>query len=143
MTPVRRLDHVAIAVRDTDRAVAEFSARLGLRQVHSEELSRPPVRLTYLDSGNCFIQLVQPLSATAEIAAWLDEHGEGVHHVCFAVDDVTAAVTAIGGETPIALGSGRGRASAFVPGNVYGMRIECTQFKHEQDVERSAGWLAG
>jgi methylmalonyl-CoA/ethylmalonyl-CoA epimerase len=143
MTRVRRLDHVAIAVRDTDSAVAELSARLGLRQVHSEELSRPAVRLTYLDAGNCFIQLVQPLSPDAEVAAWLDEHGEGVHHVCFGVDDVAAAVAAIGGETPSAVGSGRGRASAFVPGSLHGMRIECTQFEREQDVERSPGWLAG
>lgn len=143
MTPVRRLDHVAIAVRDADSAVAEFSARLGLRQVHSEELSRPAVRLTYLDAGNCFIQLVQPLSPDAEIAAWLDEHGEGVHHVCFGVDDVAAAVAAIGGEAPSAVGSGRGRVSAFVPGSLHGMRIECTQFEREEDIERSPGWLAG
>lgn len=143
MTPVRRLDHVAIAVRDTDSAVAEFSARLGLRQVHSEEVSRLAVRLTYLDAGNCFIQLVQPLSPDAEIAAWLDEHGEGVHHVCFGVDDVAAAVARIAGdETPIALGSGRGRTSAFVPGSLHGMTVECTQFRREEDVEQSAGWLA-
>lgn len=143
MTRVRRLDHVAIAVRDTNSALAEFSIRLGLRRVHSEELSRPAVRLTYLDAGNCFIQLVQPLSPEAEIAAWLDEHGEGVHHVCFGVDDVATAVAAIGGETPSAVGSGRGRVSAFVPGSLHGMRIECTQFEREQDVERSPGWLAG
>ncbi len=92
MSAIRRLDHVAIAVRDSVRAAADFEERLGIRAVHSEELAQPPVRLTYLDAGNCFIQLVEPLSADAELAAWLDAHGEGLHHVCFGVDDVASAV---------------------------------------------------
>jgi methylmalonyl-CoA/ethylmalonyl-CoA epimerase len=144
VSPVRRLDHVAIAVRDSARAAADLAARLGLRVVHSEELERPPVRLTYLDAGNCFIQLVEPLSEDAEVAAWLDEHGEGLHHVCFGVDDVEGAVTDIsGGEPPAALGSGRGRPSAFVPGELHGVRVECTLFSHEDDVVGSQGWLPG
>jgi methylmalonyl-CoA/ethylmalonyl-CoA epimerase len=142
MSQVRRLDHLAIAVRDTDRAVAELSGRLGLREAHREELSEPPVRLTYLDAGNCFIQLVEPLSPTAEIATWLDEHGEGVHHVCFGVDDVSEAIAEIGrGERPERLGSGRGRPSGFVPSSIRGVRIECTRFVGAEDVERTAGWL--
>ncbi|HET8673248.1 MAG TPA: VOC family protein [Thermoleophilaceae bacterium] len=141
MTPVRRLDHVAIAVRDSARAAADFEKRLGIRAVHSEELSQPPVRLTYLDAGNCFIQLVEPLSPDDELASWLDEQGEGIHHVCFGVDDVPAAVAEIsGGEPPAALGSGRGRPSAFVPGELHGVRLECTRFSREDDVD---GTLAG
>jgi methylmalonyl-CoA/ethylmalonyl-CoA epimerase len=141
VSPVRRLDHVAIAVRDSQRAAAELGRRLGLREVHTEELERPPVRLTYLDAGNCFIQLVEPLSEDAEVAAWLDEHGEGVHHVCFGVDDLERAVAEIGGEAPAALGSGRGRPSAFVPGELHGMRVECTRFSLAEDVEHTRGWL--
>ena len=80
---VRRLDHVALAVRDGERAAAELHERLGLAVVHREELARPRVRLTYLDAGNGFIQLVEPLDGTSEVARWLEEHGEGVHHVCF------------------------------------------------------------
>jgi methylmalonyl-CoA/ethylmalonyl-CoA epimerase len=139
---VRRLDHVALAVRDSDRAAAELHDRLGLRVVHREELAQSHVRLTYLDAGNGFIQLVEPLDDASDVARWLDEHGEGVHHVCFGVDDVSAAVAAIaGGEQPHRLGSGRGRPSAFVPAMICGMRVECTEFSHGEDVERSPGWL--
>ena len=142
MTVVRRLDHVALAVRDSEGAARDLHDRLGLDVVHTEELSRPRVRLTYLDAGNGFIQLVEPLDGESEVARWLDEHGEGVHHVCFGVDDVAESVARIGGgPRPDQLGSGRGRPSAFVPEPIRGMRVECTRFSHAEDVERSRGWL--
>lgn len=144
MSPVRRLDHIAIAVRDTDRAAADLSERLGLREVHREDRSQPPIRLTYLDAGNCFVQLMEPLAADGELARWIDEHGEGVHHVCFGVDDVAASVAEIGRtDTPAQLGGGRGRPSAFVPDRVHGVRIECTRFVYEEDVVATEGWLQG
>lgn len=144
MTPIRRLDHVAVVVRDTNRALEYFRDRLGLVVVHSEELKSPRVKLTYLDTGNAYVQLVEPLDPKHELARWLNENGEGVHHVCFGVDDVplTAAELASAGAPPVSLANGRGRASAFVPGRIsHGFRIECTEFRLEEDVHAVSGWL--
>lgn len=144
MTPIRRLDHVAIAVRDTEQALRHFRDRLGLRVAYSEELEPPRVRLTYLDAGNAYVQLVEPLELDHELARWIDEHGEGVHHVCFGVDDPLAAASELApeGAPAPAAGSGRGRISSFVPGDLpSGVRIECTEFRYEEDVERTSGWL--
>jgi methylmalonyl-CoA epimerase len=143
VTP-RRLDHVAIAVRDTEEALLAFRDRLGLRVVQSEEIPTPHVRLTYLDCGNTFLQLVEPLDPKLEIARWIDENGEGVHHICFGVDEVLEVARKLSpsGEKPAA-GSGRGRVSAFVPGPpVHGVRIECTEFRRDEDVDAMPGWLA-
>lgn len=142
---LRRLDHVAVAVRDTEQALRYFCGRLGLQVVASEERPVPPVRLTYLDAGNAFIQLVQPLEASSPIARSIEEQGEGLHHLCFAVDDVAGAVAELaeGSAPPATLGGGRGRVSAFVPGRIpHGLRIECTEFSYEEDVEGSPRWLA-
>ena len=95
MTVVRRLDHVAIVVRSTAEALRFYEEHLGLRVHSSEEIEAPPVRLTYVDTGNAFLQLVEPLDETSSIAGWLSEHGEGLHHVCFGVDDVEQAVTSL------------------------------------------------
>ena len=145
MTPIRRLDHVGIAVRNTEQALRHFRDRLGLRVAHSEELEAHRVRLTYLDAGNAYVQLVEPLDFDHELARWIDEHGEGVHHVCFGVDHPLAAAGELapeGAPAPVA-GSGRGRISSFVPGDLpSGVRIECTEFRYEKDVERTSGWLA-
>jgi methylmalonyl-CoA/ethylmalonyl-CoA epimerase len=142
---VRRLDHVGIAVRETGRALEHFAGRLGLTVVHAEELDEPHVRLTYLDAGNAFLQLVEPLDGGSDVARFLEENGEGVHHVCFAVDDVLRDAGALGtGDTPPRAGQGRGRVSAFVPGPPpHGVRLECTQFVRVEDVDGRAGWLPG
>ena len=143
MTVLRRLDHVAVAVRDTNGALRYFRDRLGLQVASSEELDSPHVRLTYLDAGNAYIQLIEPLDAHGELARWIDENGEGIHHICFGVDDVLAAAAELSADgvapTP---GSGRGRTSAFVPGGpVHGVRVECTEFRRDEDVDDTAGWL--
>jgi len=143
VTLLRRLDHVAILVRSTEDALRYYSVRLGLPVHSSEELEEPPVRLTYLDVGNAFLQLVEPLDRSSPLGTWLDANGEGLHHICFGVDDIPTAVTGLSddGQAPV-LGSGRGRISAFVGGSpMHGVRIECTQFSHEQDVDLVAGWL--
>jgi methylmalonyl-CoA/ethylmalonyl-CoA epimerase len=142
MTLLRRLDHVAIAVRDTGAALRYFSDHLGLEVARSEELASPRVRLTYLDAGNAYIQLVEPLD-DGDLGRWLDENGEGLHHICFGVDDVldVARRLSLDGGAPVA-GSGRGRTSAFVPGPIgHGVRVECTEFRREEDVTQTAGWL--
>lgn len=145
MSLVRRLDHVAIVVRSTDEALRFYEDRLGLRVQSSEEIDSPKVRLTYLDTGNAYLQLVEPLDPASPLAVWLEEHGEGLHHICFGVDDVAEAATAISdpGST-IALGNGRGRASSFVAvSDSNGVRIECTEFDRAEDVYASPGWLDG
>ncbi|MGH2945549.1 MAG: VOC family protein, partial [Solirubrobacteraceae bacterium] len=109
---LRRLDHVAVVVRCTERALEHFGARLGLPVVASEELRTPHVRLTYLSTGNAYLQLVEPLSRDGPIAEHLREHGEGLHHVCFGADDPVADAGALGDGAPATAGSGRGRTSA-------------------------------
>jgi methylmalonyl-CoA/ethylmalonyl-CoA epimerase len=128
---LRRLDHVAIAVRDTERALRYFSERLGLPVAHRDELETPPVTLVYLDAGNLYLQLVSPRSE-CELSRWLDDNGEGLHHLCFAVDDVSAAIVSLSsGSAPLPeLGTGRGRTSGFVrDGSPFGVLLECTEFR--------------
>jgi methylmalonyl-CoA/ethylmalonyl-CoA epimerase len=142
VTPIRRLDHVAVLVRSTDEALRFYRDRLGLAVHSTEELEAANVRLTYLDAGNAYIQLVEPLDSTSPLGSWLEENGEGLHHICFGVDDVPAAVAELSDPgSNVVLGSGRGRPSSFVTANGTGagVRIECTEFRREEDVARS--WL--
>jgi methylmalonyl-CoA/ethylmalonyl-CoA epimerase len=145
VTLLRRLDHVAVLVRSTDEALRFYSGRLGLAVASSEVITSPHVRLTYLDAGNAYLQLVEPLDTDSDVSRWLNEHGEGLHHLCFGVDDVPAAAAALSDDgAPVTLGSGRGRLSAFVPTNAsHGVRLECTEFVRREDVEALSGWLDG
>lgn len=143
MTLLRRLDHVAVVVRDTESALAFYSGKLGLSVASSEEVASPHVKLTYLDAGNAYLQLVEPLDDQSPLARWLDEHGEGLHHICFGVDDVEEAVASLSDPgTEVVLGSGRGRASAFVTSDAAnGVVVELTGFDAETDVDAAPGYL--
>lgn len=143
MTLLRRLDHVAVLVRNTEDALRYYEQRLGLHVHSTEEIDSPHVRLTYLDAGNSYLQLVEPLDPQSPLGAWLAEHGEGLHHICFGVDDVATTVSTLSDDGVVPpLGSGRGRRSGFVTtGQSHGVRIECTEFVREQDVDRVTGWL--
>jgi methylmalonyl-CoA/ethylmalonyl-CoA epimerase len=88
----KSLDHLAIVVRDTDQALKLYRDKLSLPVLFSEVLPDQPVRLTHLDMGNTHLQLVQPLTEDHPLQAWLDEHGEGLHHFCFLVDSVEETV---------------------------------------------------
>jgi hypothetical protein len=92
-----------------------------------------------------FLQFVEPLDGDSPLTRWLEEHGEGLHHLCFGVDDVATAVGALSdpGE-PVVLGNGRGRVSSFLTAaGSHGVRIECTEFDQATDVDASPGFLPG
>lgn len=95
-TPLfNRLDHIAIVVRDTEQALTFYRDTLGLPVILSEEIPSGNVRLTHLDMGNVQLQLVEPLTADHPLRAHLDEHGEGLHHLCFQTDDVVQTLTGL------------------------------------------------
>lgn len=139
---IRRLDHVAVAVKDTEAALAHFRDHLGLEVVAVDYPPEIPVRLTYLDLGNASLQLVEPLTDDHPLADWLAANGDGLHHICFGVDDVLAELERIGptGAPVPPLGSGRGRPAGFPAGApAHGTRIECTVFDPLEDL--GAGML--
>ncbi|MGH7946356.1 MAG: VOC family protein, partial [Opitutaceae bacterium] len=97
MTMLRELDHIAIAVPDTEAALAIWRDRVGLACLYSEIVNNGTVRLTHLDLGNIQLQLVEPLTPDHPLRAWLAEHGPGLHHLCFKVDDVGKAAVILRG----------------------------------------------
>jgi methylmalonyl-CoA/ethylmalonyl-CoA epimerase len=85
------LDHLAIAVPDTDAALKLWRDRFGFPLLYSEVVNNGTVRLTHLDLGNAHLQLVQPLTPDHPLQAWLAQHGPGLHHFCLRVPDMPAS----------------------------------------------------
>lgn len=127
---IERLDHVAIVVADTERALEFFRDQLGLKVVAVDEPAAPapPVRLTYLATGSIPIQLVEPLEPNSPAGVWLAENGEGLHHICFSAHDVDGEIRRLAGDSAYEPGSGLGRLAAFLPGPPpHGTLIEFTE----------------
>lgn len=87
-----KLDHIAVAVKDMDTALPFWRDVMGLKVMVDEVVAGGSVRLMHLGGGSCQIQLMQPLVKEHPIAAWLEEHGGGLHHLCFYVDDLDNAL---------------------------------------------------
>jgi methylmalonyl-CoA/ethylmalonyl-CoA epimerase len=127
----RNLDHIAILVRSTDEALKTWRDRLGLPVLFSEVVNDGTIRLTHLDLGNTQLQLVEPLTETHPLRAWLDQHGPGLHHLCLGVDDVESAHTALpsmGVATAAKSHQGtRGKKALFLnPESTMGVPLEIT-----------------
>jgi len=129
------IDHVAIAVRDIDDALPYYTHTLGLTLVHDEELPSAGVRLAYLGGGATMLQLVSPI-APCPVADFLARHGEGVHHICLAVDSIPSLLASIPGQGGVQIVmAGRGRRACFLAAPPHGLRIEVTE--HEPYREAS------
>ncbi len=110
------LSHVAIAVPDIAAAAAALEKRLGIKSGPVHENVAQGVRLAYIDLGNARIELISPLSPDSPVAKFLERNpAGGLHHVCFNVGDVEAAVAA-------AVGAGA-RQAGKTGQNVHGDRI--------------------
>lgn len=88
-------DHVAIVVRNTEEALPFYRDTLGLELLFSEVMPDQNVRLTHFDLGGGQLQLVEPLTPDHPLSAHLEMHGEGLHHLCFKVENVPAAIAAL------------------------------------------------
>ncbi len=75
------VDHVAIAVRDLDAAVAWYEEVFGARVVHREVVESDGVEEALLEVADSYVQLLTPTSETSTVAKFLAQRGEGLHHV--------------------------------------------------------------
>jgi methylmalonyl-CoA/ethylmalonyl-CoA epimerase len=86
-----RIDHLGIAVPSIDEALAVYRA-LGLVEEKREEVGSQKVRAAFLPVGDSRIELLEPLAEDSPVARFLARRGAGLHHVCFAVDDLDGAL---------------------------------------------------
>ncbi len=132
-TKLTEIDHVAIAVRDLDGAVAWYEQMFGATVEHRERVESDGVEEALLKVADSYIQLLTPTSDTSPVAKYLDKKGEGIHHVGYRVADCGAALQAVkdaGGQVidQQPRPGSRGTTVAFVhPKAAFGTLIELVQ----------------
>jgi methylmalonyl-CoA epimerase len=91
----RRIDHVAIIVRNIEQALQFYRDTLGIEPSAIKEVPTEQVRIAFLPLGGpqgSEIELVEPLNANSSLAKFLEKRGEGLHHICLEVDDIDASL---------------------------------------------------
>ena len=86
------LDHVGIAVKDLQAALAFYRDALGLEVEAPEEVASQKVRAHFLPVGQSSLELLEATSPDSAIAKYIDKRGPGLHHITLRVDDISAAL---------------------------------------------------
>lgn len=93
---IGRLNHVAIAVPDLTSATAKYRDLLGAEVSAPKVLAEHGVTVVFVELDNTRIELMTPLGPHSPVAAFLERHPDGgMHHMCFEVPDLPAAIRAL------------------------------------------------
>lgn len=89
MPIMNKINHIAIVVKDIDEALKFWRDALGLEVDHIEDVPSQQSRVAFIPVGDSEIELVSPTSQDSGLAKFLEKRGEGLHHLCFEVDDLS------------------------------------------------------
>lgn len=89
---IKKIDHIAVAVRDVEKAAEFYEKVLGLKLGGIEEVEGMDVKVGFIPIGDTRIELVQPLNPESGVAKFIEKRGEGIHHICYEVEDVEKAL---------------------------------------------------
>jgi methylmalonyl-CoA/ethylmalonyl-CoA epimerase len=92
---LKKINHVAIAVENIEEAAGFYQDILGLELSGVEVVAAQKTRVGFLKIGESNIELVQPSEPDSPLVKFLETKGQGIHHICFEVDDVEAEVKAL------------------------------------------------
>ena len=89
---IGRLNHVAIAVPDLERAAEQYRSTLGAEVGPAQDEPEHGVTVVFITLPNTKIELLYPLGETSPIQSFLDKNPSGgIHHICYEVADITQA----------------------------------------------------
>ena len=87
---IKRIEHVAIAVRDMQKSMALLEEAFGLKLEYQEQIG--VTKLAMFPVGQTYIELLQAVGPDSRVAEWIAEKGESLFHLCFEVEDIDGAL---------------------------------------------------
>ena len=110
---IGRLNHVAIAVPDIDRAAAIYRDTLGASVSDPVPLPDHGVTTVFIELPNTKIELLEPLGEESPISKFLERNeAGGIHHICYEVSDIEEARDRLLNEGLRVLGDGQPKTGA-------------------------------
>lgn len=127
-----KIHHIGIAVSSLEEGAERFCCLLGLERAARYDLPEFGVRALFLPVGDANLELLEPIGEST-VAKFIEKRGEGVHHICFEVEDIEASLEHFEAEGATLIdkkprpGAG-GHLVAFVhPKSTHGVLVELKQ----------------
>ena len=127
------IDHIAIAVKDLEAAIAYYQNAFGATVDHREVVESDGVEEALLKVAESYIQLLTPTRPDSPVAKAIEKRGEGLHHIGYRVANCADALAQMiaAGATPLDKAprpGSRGTTVAFIhPKGSFGTLIELVQ----------------
>jgi len=135
-----RVDHIAIAVNNVKEALKNYQKILNVDELEIEEVPNEKVRVAMLMLEDTRIELMEPTSSDSPISKFLQERGEGIHHIAITADDIEKDVARASANGMRMLGGLRtgtyGRRITFIhPKSLNGVLVEFCEAPPENGKE--------
>jgi methylmalonyl-CoA/ethylmalonyl-CoA epimerase len=126
-----RIAHIGIAVRGLDDSVSFYRDVLGMPEIPLDDADG--ARIAGLAAGESLVELLEAQNPDSPIGKFVAKRGPGIHHVCFAVDDLDATLARcrqfgirLIDETP-RLGAEGKRIAFLHPSSTAGVLVELSE----------------
>jgi len=94
MLRIKKIDHVAVCVADTDEAIAKWKQVLGIEPEVREIVESQKTEATLLPIGETSIELISP-KGNDGLARFLEKRGPGIHHIAIEVEGIESALATL------------------------------------------------
>ena len=127
------VDHIGIAVKSIDEALAFWQGALGIECTGVEEVAEQRVKTAFLPVGETEVELLEATSEESPVAKFIEKKGEGIHHIAIRVDNLEEALQELKekgirliDETP-RYGAGGARIAFVHPKGTGGVLLELSE----------------
>jgi len=92
---ISHIEHIGIAVNSLEEAIPYYENVLGLKCYAIEEVADQKVKTAFFMVGQTKIELLESTDPEGPIGKFLENKGQGIHHLAFAVDNATEALKSV------------------------------------------------
>ena len=89
---VKGVNHIGIAVKSLEKALKNLNELFGLKADKILELEQFKVKLVFVPLNDVSLELIEPTSPDSDVAHFLREKGEGLHHITLEVENLKEAM---------------------------------------------------
>lgn len=128
---IKAISHLGLAVRDLKQARDFYRTVFGLESSEPIVGGGGTVRVSMIELENSVVELLEPTGDKGAVARFLEKNGEGIHHVCYEVDDILAEIETLKsrGLQPLSepVEGAEGLSMFFHPKGTHGVLVELVQ----------------
>jgi methylmalonyl-CoA/ethylmalonyl-CoA epimerase len=134
-----KIDHLGIAVRSIDESLKFYRDSLGLDVGGRERVEDQGVTVALLPVGESRIELLEPFDAGTPVGRFIEKRGEGLHHICYEVEDLSSRLEDMKSRGVRVLDGyprrgAEGKLVAFLhPASANGVLVELVQRAHSTE----------